>query len=113
MLKHIKGYICNGYTFVTRKSDIHNAPDDAFVDATALLPMYELNWHNAERDLPPPGLRVIATDGEKTGEAYIVTVGDESTWHRPYNVPWDAWANKPVIAWTDMPEWKEKENGTD
>ena len=66
-----------------------------------------------EKDLPAPGLRVISTDGESTGEAYIVTVGGVSTWHRAYNLPWEVWARKPVIAWTDMPDGKECENGTD
>lgn len=56
-----------------------------------------------EKDLPAPGLRVIATDGETTGEAYIVNAGGVMRWHRSYNVPWESWARKPVIAWTDMP----------
>lgn len=107
MLKHIKGYICNGHTFVMRKSDVHNAPDNAFVDAIALLPMCEPKWYDAKRDLPPAGHRVIATNGEIAGEAYVVTVGGVSKWHRAYNVPWESWAREPVVAWMDMPDGKE------
>lgn len=61
-----------------------------------------MEWTSVKTDLPPAGKRVIATNGETTGEAYIVTVGGVSTWHRGYKVPWESWANKPVIAWTDM-----------
>lgn len=38
MLKYQKGYIFNGHTFVVNKEDVHNATDDMFVEATALLP---------------------------------------------------------------------------
>lgn len=39
ILKYQKGYIFNGTTFVVRKEDVHNASDDMFVEATALLPV--------------------------------------------------------------------------
>ena len=39
MLKYQKGYIFNGLTFVVNKEDVHNAKDEMFVEATALLPM--------------------------------------------------------------------------
>ena len=42
MLKYQKGYIFNGYTFVVNKEDVHNATDDMFVDAAALLPVSDL-----------------------------------------------------------------------
>ncbi len=56
-----------------------------------------------EKDLPAPGLRVIATDGTFTGEAYITAVCGVNTWHRGYHEPWEAYARKPVIAWAEMP----------
>ena len=56
-----------------------------------------------EKDLPTPGLRVIATDGTFTGEAYITAVCGVNTWHRGYHEPWEAYARKPVIAWAEMP----------
>ena len=37
MLKYQKGFIFNGHTFVVNKEDVHNATDDMFVEATALL----------------------------------------------------------------------------
>ena len=106
MLKYIKGFICNGYTFVMRKSDVHNAPDDAFVEATALLPMCEPNWRNAKTDPPSEGKRVIATDGVFVGEAYITTVGGVSSWQRSIGLMWEAWARNPVAAWMEMPDGK-------
>lgn len=66
-----------------------------------------MNWISVKDAIPPAGNLVIATDGETTGEAYIVTVGGVSTWQRWYKVPWESWAHKPVIAWMDMPDWKE------
>ena len=42
MIKYQKGYIFNGYTFVVNKDDVHNATDDMFVDAAALLPVSDL-----------------------------------------------------------------------
>lgn len=63
-----------------------------------------MKWTSVKTALPPAGRRVIATDGETTGEAYIVTVGNESTWRRAYNTMWEEWAGKPVIAWMDMPD---------
>lgn len=66
-----------------------------------------MNWTSVKDTMPPAGKRVIATNGKITGEAYIATVGGVSTWHRSYNVPWESWANKSVIAWMDMPEWNE------
>ena len=68
-----------------------------------------MEWKQAKIDLPPAGLRVIATDGEVTGEAYILTVGGFSTWHRAHNVTWESWAHGPVIAWMPMPCWKKLE----
>lgn len=63
-----------------------------------------MEWTSVKTALPPAGKRVIATDGEITGEAYIVTVGGVSTWHRAYKMPWESWARKPVTAWMDMPD---------
>lgn len=42
MLKYQKGYIFNGHTFVVNKEDVHNATDDMFVEATALLPVSDV-----------------------------------------------------------------------
>lgn len=42
MYKYQKGYIFNGHTFVVNKEDVHNATEDMFVDATALLPEPEV-----------------------------------------------------------------------
>lgn len=56
-----------------------------------------------EKDLPAPGLRVIATDGTFTGEAYITAVCGVNTWRRGYHETWEAYARKPVIAWAEMP----------
>lgn len=66
-----------------------------------------MEWTSVKTALPPAGKRVIATNGETTGEAYIVTIGGVSTWHRAYNLPWESWACKPVIKWMDMPGWNE------
>lgn len=63
-----------------------------------------MNWTSVKTALPPAGKRVIATDGEITGEAYITTVGDVSIWHRSVSTPWESWAKNPVIAWMDMPD---------
>lgn len=49
MLRYQKGYICNGYTFVVNKEDVHNATDDMFVNATALLPD---GWINVKEGVP-------------------------------------------------------------
>ena len=49
MLRHQKGFIFNGYTFVVNKEDIHNARDDMFVEATALLPD---RWISVKERLP-------------------------------------------------------------
>lgn len=49
MLRYQKGYICNGYTFVVNKEDVHNATDDMFVNATALLPD---GWVSVKERLP-------------------------------------------------------------
>ena len=40
-LKYQKGYIFEGHTFVMKKSDIHNAKDEQFVEGTALLRIEE------------------------------------------------------------------------
>ncbi len=53
MLRYQKGYICNGYTFVVNKEDVHNATDDMFVNATALLPD---GWISVEERLPEDDL---------------------------------------------------------
>ena len=42
MIKYQKGYIFNGHTFVVNKEDVHNATDDMFVEATALLPVSDV-----------------------------------------------------------------------
>ena len=42
MLKYQKGYIFNGHMFVVNKEDVHNATDDMFVEATALLPVSDV-----------------------------------------------------------------------
>lgn len=48
MLKYQKGYIFDGSTFVVNKYDIHNARDDQFIEATALLP----GWISVHDRLP-------------------------------------------------------------
>lgn len=48
MLKQQNGYIFDGYTFVVNKSDVHNAPDDMFVEATAFFPVSDVR-KNADR----------------------------------------------------------------
>lgn len=62
-----------------------------------------MHWTSVSAALPPAGQRVIVTDGESTGEAYIVTVGGVSAWHRSHNTPWEAWARGPVTAWMPLP----------
>ncbi|WP_195985358.1 DUF551 domain-containing protein [Clostridium sp. D33t1_170424_F3] len=49
MFRYQKGYIFEGHTFVVEKSDIHNAREEQFVEATALLPDC---WISVEEQLP-------------------------------------------------------------
>ena len=63
MFRYQKGYIFAGHTFVINKSDIHNAPDDMFVTATALLPD---EWISVKDKLPRDEKyngTILATDG--------------------------------------------------
>lgn len=61
-----------------------------------------MKWTSVKTVLPHAGHRVIATSGNITGEAYIITVGGVSIWQT-----WEAWAGKPVIGWMEMPDGKE------
>lgn len=58
MLKYQNGYIFDGHTFVVNKEDIHNAPDDLFVEATALLPD---GWISVKDRLPEQMKKVLTT----------------------------------------------------
>ncbi len=68
-----------------------------------------MKWTNTYDSLPPIGKRVLATDGQVVGEAYITAVGSTIVWHRSFNVTWESWArNKPVIAWAMLPTYEEE-----
>ncbi len=97
MLRYQKGYICNGYTFVVNKSDVHNATDDMFVEATALLPD---TWISVNERLPLCGARVIVTDGAFVGEAFRM---DENRWERPQGYPWYELFGRAVTHWMPLP----------
>lgn len=63
-----------------------------------------IEWISAKKALPPVGVRVLATDGQVVGEAYITVVGSVMAWHRSFNMIWECWSrNQPVIAWAKMP----------
>ena len=73
MLRYQKGYICNGYTFVVNKEDVHNATDDMFVNATALLPD---GWISVEERLPEAETEVLIV-AVRNGHKKITTAGYE------------------------------------
>lgn len=56
MLRYQKGYIFEGQSFVVNKADIHNAKDEQFVEATALLPD---GWVSIEDRLPERDERIL------------------------------------------------------
>lgn len=71
-----------------------------------------MKWISAKEALPPAGVRVIATDGQVVGEAYIVIVDSVIAWHRSFNLIWESWSrNQPVIAWAKMPTYNGGING--
>lgn len=59
------------------------------------------HWISVNDALPDAGDRVIATDGDFVGEAYMVKrAGNSPNWMRHYGC---SWVGGDVIAWTPMP----------
>lgn len=103
MLKYQKGYIFNGFTFVVKKEDVHNATDNMFVEATALLPD---GWVSAGERLPPKGsddwYNIVLT--KQQGRAKnIVRVGYWDGYHKRF-YGFDAPSDYDVTHWMPLPE---------
>lgn len=62
-------------------------------------------WIDVSDRLPDIGVRVIATNGLMTGEAYLY--GHQLEWYRPYSKPWIDTMGSPVTHWQPMPSEKE------
>lgn len=75
MLRYQKGYIINGYTFVVNKEDVHNARDDMFVEATALLPEPD-GWISVKDRLPVVPEAPLSQDAIDNGESFLVCFCD-------------------------------------
>lgn len=59
------------------------------------------HWISVDDALPDAGDRVIATDGDFVGEAYMVKrAGNSPNWMRHYGC---SWVGGDVIAWVPMP----------
>lgn len=57
-------------------------------------------WISINEQLPPPGMRVLTTDGELTGEAFR---GKGNVWFRsPRSMAWENYLN-PVTHWMPLP----------
>lgn len=98
MLRYQKGYICNGYTFVVNKEDVHNATDDMFVDATALLPD---GWISVKERLPEKtGYYLIACDRPYIGKKDGINISFYQ--HKVKN--WKTTNNLHVTHWMPLPE---------
>lgn len=61
-----------------------------------------MKWRSAVDDPPALGIRVIASDGEMTGEAFLY--GHNKEWYRPYSKPWEEVFKRPVTKWMPLPE---------
>lgn len=70
------------------------------------MSMPVMQWINVADKLPGLGVRVIATDGQMVGEAFLY--GHSKEWYRPYSKPWEA-VFGPVTQWMPLPQpWKEE-----
>lgn len=59
------------------------------------------HWISVDDALPDAGDRVIATDGDFVGEAYMIKrAGNSPNWMRHYGC---SWVGGDVIAWAPMP----------
>lgn len=63
-------------------------------------------WISVADKLPGIGVRVIATNGLMTGEAFLY--GHNKEWYRPYSKPWEEVFKRPVTKWMPMPNGKEE-----
>lgn len=58
-------------------------------------------WISTADKLPALGVRVLATDGQMVGEAFLY--GHKREWYRPYSQPWEiTWG--PVTHWLPLPQ---------
>lgn len=58
-------------------------------------------WNSVKDKLPGLGVRVIATDGQTVGEAFLY--GHKREWYRPYSKPWED-SLRPVTHWMPLPD---------
>lgn len=65
-----------------------------------------VKWISVADKLPGIGVRVIATNGLMTGEAFLY--GHQLEWYRPYSRPWNEVFGSPVTHWQPMPSVKEE-----
>lgn len=58
-------------------------------------------WIRVAEQVPPRGMRVLATDGTVVGEAFR---GKANAWFRcPSSLPWERYLS-PVTCWMPMPK---------
>ena len=64
-----------------------------------------MRWRSIAEESPALGVRVIATDGQMVGEAFLY--GHNKEWYRPYSQPWES-VFGPVTHWMPLPQVKEE-----
>lgn len=75
----------------------------------AISRMKQAGWVSVKDRLPEEGERVLATDGDFVGEAYLMDYHPVPGvfgryWYRSYGANWSLVSDKPVTHWMPLPE---------